>query len=116
MLIWLQLLDKLVHLVVVLLFLLPLSLPLLSAALTFTVTRGDFTVTRPIRQHVHQVFFAAVFDLLPLRGCFLHPVIAFCVLSLLLLLLRLLALLVCYSLLVRTLAIESLLPPRIAIA
>ena len=38
MLICLRLLDKLVHLVVVLLFLLLLSLPLLSAALTFTVT------------------------------------------------------------------------------
>ena len=37
MLICLRLLDKLVHLVVVLLFLLLLSLPLLSAALTFTL-------------------------------------------------------------------------------
>ena len=45
MLIWLQLLDKLVHLVFVLLFLLLLSLPLLSAVLTLSL--ADWTTVMP---------------------------------------------------------------------
>ena len=72
MLIWLQLLDKLVNLVVVLLFLLLLSLPLLSVVLTLSL--ADWTTVMPNCCTVIPSFI--ILSSLPLQRpglCFLLP-------------------------------------------